>query len=63
MTSNASLFRRYAHVEEAMLRATMPRIAAVDPEPLPPRPTRRTWSTGSLVVKVGFTFAEVAHHA
>jgi hypothetical protein len=59
--SNASIFRRYARTEDAMIRATMPRISAADPEPIFQKPTRRTWAAGSLVVKAGFTLAEVAH--
>lgn len=59
--SNASLFRRYARTEEAMIRAAMPRTSAADHEPLVPKPARRTWAAGSLVVKTGFTFQEVAH--
>lgn len=59
--SNASLFRRYAKVEEMMIRASMPRVSAVDAEPLAPKPSRRVWARGSLVVKDGFTLAEIAH--
>jgi len=58
--SNSSTFRRYAKVEEMMLRAAMPRISAQDREPLVPRIVRRP---ASLVVKTGFTLAEVAHVA
>lgn len=32
--SNASTFRRYAAVEEQMIRSSMPRTSASDPEPL-----------------------------
>ena len=59
--SNASLFRRYARTEDAMIRATMPRIAAADPAQLVTKPTRRVWQHGSLVVKAGFMLCEVAH--
>ena len=59
--SNASLFRRNAKVEEMMIRAAMPKTSAVCPEPLAPKPARRTWSLGSLVTKRSFTFAEVSH--
>lgn len=58
--SNAGLFRRYAKVKEQMIRASMPRIAAVD-APAAPNPTHRVWHTGSLIQKAAFTLAEVAH--
>jgi hypothetical protein len=59
--SNASLFRRYATVEDTMIRLSMPRTSAADPAPIVPKPTHRVWRNGSLVVKTGFTLAEVAH--
>lgn len=36
-TSNASLFRRHAAVEEQMIRGAMPQTSVADPEPLTAR--------------------------
>lgn len=41
MRSNANLFRRYDRVEEAMMRATMPKTNLLDP-PKPKAPVQVT---------------------
>ena len=62
-----STFRTTARLEETMMRAMMPRIAAADPDPLPAFandgvPAKARWSLGRRYTeKTGFTLAEVVN--
>jgi hypothetical protein len=54
MTSNTGLFRRYAQVEEQMIRGAMPQTSAKDLAPLADGRVREVIAgrTGSRLVKV-----------
>lgn len=64
MTTNH--YRKMFRAEETMIRAMMPRTAAIDTAPLtspilPAQAERRVWRAGrSYVEKSGFTMGEVA---
>lgn len=66
MRATASTFRRFAAVEEQMIRASMPRTSVADPEPLTGRRVVMTvtnMGTSRLVRFVPaltFTLAEAA---
>lgn len=60
--SNVHTFRRYAQIEDQMIRAAMPRTSVADPLPaFVPTNARVRWSLGRRYEqKAAFTFAEVA---
>jgi hypothetical protein len=66
-TITLNTFRRFEAAQESMMRAMMPRTSEASPEPLTSdirtAESRRTWSAGSLIVKTGFTLAEVTGRA
>lgn len=64
IVSNASIFRRMARVEEQMIRAAMPRVAASDPEPLAAQARRLVVAAriaSRLVKPLTYTLAETRH--